>query len=81
MYFALNYNEGYEVCVVWANAEGYIITEPLRNFGDRQGDAKIYQLHDCHHLSVEQLRALVRNFDRHVKYNRINERLFIKEYK
>lgn len=81
MTFVLDYNEGYEVCVVWANAMGYITTEPLRNFGDRQGDAKIYQQHDCQHLSVAQLRALVKNFDRRVKYHRISERRFIRQDK
>lgn len=76
MNFVLNYNEGYEVCVVMVNDRGSITTQPLRNFGDRQGDAKVFQLHDCPHLRLEQVKALVKNFNRNVKYHRISERQF-----
>lgn len=79
MTFVLNYNEGYEVCVVMCNERGQLTTMPLRNFGDRQGDAKIYQEHDCPHLSLEQVKSLAKGFKRSVKYKRISERRFVKE--
>lgn len=81
MQFAINYNDGYEVCVLMENEQGFVRFHPLRNFGDHQGDAKIYKLHDCPNLSDMQIRALVKNFRREVKYKRVSERRFIREGK
>lgn len=79
MYFVLNYNEGYEVGVVMVNDRGTVTTQPLRNFGDRQGDAKLFQLHDCPRLTMEQVKALAKRYDRNIKYQRISERQFKRE--
>lgn len=79
MYFVLNYNEGYEVGVVMLNDDGYPTTFPLRNFGERQGDAKIYQHIDCPKLSMPQIRMLIKNFDRSAKYERLKSGRFMKD--
>ena len=79
MYFVLNYNEGYEVGVVMLNDRGTVTTQPLRNFGDRQGDAKIFQLYDCPRMTMEQIKALAKRYDPNIKYQRISERQFRRE--
>ena len=80
MYFVLNYNEGYEVgAVIWSEQYGRLHTVPLRNFGERQGDAKIFQLCDCPRLTMEQVKALAKRYDRNIKYQRISERQFKRE--
>ena len=47
MYFAIRYNDGYEVCVVKTDEDGCIRTHPLRNLGQRQGDAILFKMYDC----------------------------------
>lgn len=81
MQFAINYNEGYEVCVFMPDERGLQRWQPLRNFGERQGDAKCFKYFDCPDLTELQLRMLVKRFDRSVKYERINGRRFIKQTK
>jgi len=79
MNFSVNYNEGYEVGVVMVNDHGSVSYQPLRNFGDRQGDARIFKEHDCPRLTLEQVRALVKRYDKRVKYKRISEQRFVRE--
>ena len=76
--FVLNYdrNVGFVVCaVVYEDSKGYR-TYPLRNFGDRLGDAKIFQYDDCPKLTERQIETLIKNYDPNVKYKRINARHF-----
>lgn len=80
MTFVLNYNHGYEVGVVMEGETGCLQTFPLRNFGDRQGDAKMYQLHDCPRLTYEQVKRLARNYDPTEKYERIRNCVYIVHY-
>jgi hypothetical protein len=79
MQFGINWNDGYEVCVLMEDERGLRRWLPLRNFGDRQGDARIFKEADCPDLTDTQIRMLVKRFDRNVKYERINERKFIKQ--
>lgn len=79
MTFIVNYNEGYEVCVVMPNERGYMTQYPLRNFGDHQGEARLFKLADCPDLTNIQIRMLIKNFDRNIKYRRISSKRFIKE--
>lgn len=79
MEFAINWNEGYEVAVLMVYEGGIRRWRPLRNFGDRQGDAKAFKYLDCPDLSDTQIRMLVKNFDRNVKYERINGRKFLRQ--
>lgn len=74
MYFAIRYNDGYEVCVVKADEDGCIRTHPLRNFGQRQGDAMLFKLHDCPRLEWSRLNAFIKSYDPKKKYERVNER-------
>ena len=79
MQFCINYNDGYEVAVLMPDERGLVRWHPLRNFGDRQGDAKIFKYNDCPRLTDTQIRMLVKRFDRSVKYERINERKFVRQ--
>ena len=62
MWFSLNWNNGYEVGVNMPDEQGYIKYHPLRNFGEHQGDAKLFQLVDCPKLTDLQLRMLIKNY-------------------
>lgn len=77
MYFTIRYNNGYEVCVVKTDDDGCLRTHPLRNFGERQGDAMLFKQHDCPRLRWEQINALIKRYDPARKYNRYNERTFL----
>lgn len=79
MWFSVNWNEGYEVCVTMHNDNGYMGVYPLRNFGDNQGDAFIFCAEDCPSLTDIQIRMLIKNFDRRIKYKRVNNRKFIRD--
>ena len=65
--------------------EAYIIEDhnslrghwhPLRNFGERQGDAISFKEWDCPRLEESQLRLLVKNYDPERRYVRINGHQF-----
>ncbi len=79
MQFGLEYRDGYEVTVLMEDERRLRRWFPLRNFGERQGDAKIFKMVDCPDLTDTQIRMLVKNFDRNVKYIRINGRRFVKQ--
>lgn len=79
MQFGINWNDGYEVSVVMPNEFGYLRHYPLRNFGDHQGDARIFKEVDCPKLTDTQIRILIKQYDPKVKYRRINGRTFRKE--
>lgn len=81
MQFCINYNDGYEVAVQMEDERGLLRWLPLRNFGDREGDAKCFKYWDCPKLTGTQLRMLIKRFDRNVKYERINGRRFVKQNK
>lgn len=52
---------------------------PLRNFGDRQGDAIDFKNIDCPNLSNAVINMLIKNFDKDTKYIRVNSSKFIKQ--
>lgn len=79
MWFGVNWNDGYEVGVTMVNELGYFRYHPLRNFGDHQGDAKIFKEVDCPKLTDMQLKLLIKNYDPKVKYRRINDKRFVRE--
>ncbi len=80
MRFVLNYNAGYEVGVEMVGELGTLTTLPLRNFGHRQGDAKVFQMEDCPKLTETELKSLIKRYDPTVKYKRINGRSFAKDH-
>lgn len=68
--------------------EAYIIEDPnstrgywhpLRNFGCRQGDAFAFRDWDCPKLTDNQLRLLVKNYDRERRYIRKSATQFVVE--
>lgn len=80
MELAINYENGYVVCLVaydehWKRKRLF----PLRNFGDHQGDAKIFKECDCPDLTDAQLKMLIKNYDPNTVFKRINNKRFIKE--
>lgn len=80
MEFAINYDNGYVVCLVaydeqWRRKRFF----PLRNFGEHQGDARLFKEVDCPNLSDAQLRMLIKSYNPKVIYKRINSRRFVKE--
>lgn len=59
------------------NPEGYVVScyhdahwHPLRNFGDRQGDAFAFRDWDCPHLSDTHIRMLERAYSKDKRYIR-----------
>ena len=80
MEFAISYNNGYVVNLVayddtWKRKRYY----PLRNFGEHQGDARIFKEADCPNLTDAQLRMLIKSYRSTTIYKRINSKQFIKE--
>ena len=53
--------------------------KPLRNFGDRQGDAIIFKEEDCPRLNEFNLKSLINRYNKATKYRRVNNRRFIKQ--
>lgn len=53
---------------------------PIRNFGDRQGDAIIYRDYDAPRLTDSQLRILANKYDKDIKYARINHSRFVRQH-
>lgn len=65
-----NNPEGYVVEAFWPDADGMERWMPLRNFGDRQGDAIDYRDIDCPELSDTMIRALIKAYDKDRRYAR-----------
>lgn len=69
-----NTPDGYVVQVLIAG-----VWTSLRNFGERQSDAKEFCYKDCPKLSESNIKLLAKNYNKNVKYIRINENLFRKQ--
>jgi len=52
---------------------------PLRNFGDRQGDAIAFRDFDAPLLPDAHIRALIKAYNPETKYIRVNGQKFIKQ--
>ena len=66
------------------NPEGYVVScyhdlqwHPLRNFGERQGDASAFRYWDCPHLSDTQIKMLERAYNKDRKYIRVSSTKFM----
>lgn len=70
MRFGVNWNNGYEVGVTMVSENGMMKYHPLRNFGERQGDAMIFKEVDCPKLTEKQLRLLIKKYNPKVRYIR-----------
>lgn len=65
------------------NPEGYVVScyreshwQPLRNFGERQGDARCFMLFDCPKLTDSEIGILARRYDKDRVYERVSSRQF-----
>lgn len=75
-----NEPQGYVVMAYMPTAENVYGWMPLRNFGDRQGDAIDFRDTDAPKLTLGQLRALVKRYNPNVRYQRINGRRYVRQY-
>lgn len=73
-----NEPHGYVVEVHYQDIDGIFRWHPLRNFGERQGDAKLFKGVDCPKLEDWQIRVLIKGYDPDIKYERISDRKFKK---
>lgn len=73
-----NEPHGYVVEVHILDSDGVMRWHPLRNFGDRQGDAKAFKEWDCPELGDDVIRTLIRRYDPTVKYMRVEKHRFMK---
>lgn len=80
MQFGINFDDGYVVAVLMIGEYGFLKYHPLRNFGERQGDAKIFKEVDCPKLSDSQIRMLIKNYSPNVKYIRVSGKKFVSEF-
>ena len=79
MQSGINWNDGYEVTALMVGEHGCLRHFPLRNFGEHQGDARIFKEADCPNLTDTQIRILIKNYDPKVKYKRISSKRFVRE--
>ena len=70
--------DGYIVSVYLEDGNGYGKWHPLRNFGDRQSDAKEFANWDVPKLEEIHINALIKQYKNNVKYIRVNGRNFKK---
>ena len=73
-----NTDHGYVVEAYWPDKDGNRHWEPLRNFGDRQGDARDFMNVDCPELSDANIKALINRYDPSVRYIRVEKHKFYK---
>jgi hypothetical protein len=78
MFQISNDPHGYVVEVNILDSDGVCRWHPLRNFGDRQGDARAFKEFDCPELNDNVLRALIKRYDPDVKYMRVEKHRFAK---
>lgn len=76
MYFGINFNSGYEVCVTMLNDNGtHIIIRPLRRF-IRQSDAIDFKLYDCPRFTFDIVNKMVKSYKKNAKYKRLGFRCY-----
>lgn len=79
MFQISNEPHGYVVEVYIMDKDGIMRWRPLRNFGDRQGDARAFKEFDCPVLDEPVLRTLINRYDPAVKYMRLDKHRFYKQ--
>lgn len=79
MIFGLNYEDGYIVKVHMIDEKGLARWFPLRNFGERQGDARIYREEDCPKLTDSDIRMTIRSYKKENKYIRLGFKKYRKQ--
>lgn len=80
MEFGINFeNGGYVVLVLLRNVENGDFPRwyRLRNFGLRKGDARCFKEFDCPRLTGNQIKMLIKSYNKNVLWERINSRKFV----
>ena len=81
MFSVDNTPDGYVVkAYIYLSNEDGLRWMPLRNFGDRQGDAIEFRDYDCPKLNDWQLKCLIKQYDKNTKYIRLSSTKFIKQH-
>lgn len=75
-----NESWGYVVEAYFPDKDGMERWQPLRNFGDRQGDAMSFRDYDCPELSDAQIRMLIVRYDWQTCYVRIGKNRYYKQH-
>ena len=71
MWFQVKNNpEGYVVECYWVDGD-YGHWRPLRNFGQRQGDAIEFRGHDLPKFSLSEIERMMKNYNPSILYERI----------
>lgn len=78
--FGLEYTDGYVVTALGVKADGFKRWFCLRNFGDHQGDARLFKECDVTNLTQNEIIMLASNYNPTRHYKRINSRRFIIDY-
>ena len=71
---------GYVVEAYFPDSDGCERWQPLRNFGDRQGDAIDFCNIDCPDLSDANIRALINRYDWKTAYARYKKNVYYKQH-
>lgn len=70
---------GYVVEAYYPDKDGTERWLPLRNFGDRQGDAIDFRDIDCPELTDVLIRGLINRYNPQVRYVRHRKHVFFKQ--
>ena len=71
---------GYVVEAYFPDTDGCERWQPLRNFGDRQGDAIDFRDIDCPELSDANIKALISRYDWKTCYARYKKNVYYKQH-
>ena len=74
-----NTSWGYVVEAYWPDKDGLERWQPLRNFGDRKGDAIDFRDIDCPDLSDANIKFLIAKYDANRKYVRLRKGQYYKQ--
>lgn len=75
--FGMEYNKGYVVTALGRKVDGFRRWFPIRNFGEHQGDARLFKESDVTDLSQNEIIMLINNYKPNRHYRRISGRRFI----
>lgn len=68
-----NTPDGYVVSAYLDDGRGYGRWTPLRNFGDRQGDAKVFAYLDLPEMDSSRVQLFALSYRKDVRYRRIRK--------
>lgn len=72
-----NTEDGFVVTFLLRQADGSEYWLPLKNFGDREGDAKAFKQYDLPKFTIAELELMVKHYNPAKKYKRIDFRRYV----